>query len=161
MKRSLLLMTACVAVACCSCSSSSSTSTEPETLVRGGYDDAEMSAAIDRARREVDSFVAELSAPTGQSHAVKAPIEDNGQTEHFWLIDVTYSGGKFKGTINNDPGIVSNVTIGQSWELGKEEISDWMYMRDGKMYGNYTLRPLLATMPEGEANQYRAILAEP
>lgn len=36
-----------------------------------------------------------------------------------------------------------------------------MFMRDGKMYGNYTLRPLLETMPEDEAAALRSILAEP
>jgi uncharacterized protein YegJ (DUF2314 family) len=142
--------------ALCGCSTSSH-----DTLIESGYDQQEMDAAIARARSEVDSFISELSKPTGTSHAVKAPIDDAGKTEHFWLTDVTFQNGEFKGTINNDPGIVSNVKIGQSWTIKKEEISDWMYMRDGKMHGNYTMRPLLKTMPEDEAEQYRSLLANP
>ena len=133
----------------------------PDTLVKSGYDKQEMEAAIARARREVDSFIAELSSPTGTEHAVKAPIEDGGKTEHFWLTDVSFQNGNFKGTINNDPGIVGNVKFEQEWTIGKTEISDWMFMRDGKMYGNYTMRPLLKTMPEEEAKQYRSLLADP
>jgi uncharacterized protein YegJ (DUF2314 family) len=38
-------------LACCSCSKA------PETLIKGGYDEREMDAAIARARREVDSFI--------------------------------------------------------------------------------------------------------
>lgn len=133
----------------------------PDTLVESGYDEQEMNAAIARARSEVDSFVSELSKPTGTNHAVKAPIEDAGETEHFWLTDVSFQNGEFKGTINNDPGIVSNVKIGQSWTIKKTDISDWMFMRDGKMHGNYTMRPLLKTMPEDEAAKYRSILADP
>ncbi len=91
----------------------------------------------------------------------KAPIEDGGDTEYFWLTGVSFQNGEFKGTINNDPGIVSNVKIGQEWTIAKTEISDWMFMRHGKMYGNYTMRPLLKTMPEEEAEQYRSILANP
>ena len=34
-------------------------------------------------------------------------------------------------------------------------------MRDGKMYGNYTMRPLLKTMPEEEAAKFRSLLASP
>lgn len=34
-------------------------------------------------------------------------------------------------------------------------------MRDGKMHGNYTMRPLLKTMPADEAAQLRSLLAEP
>lgn len=157
MKSILSILAACLVIACCcSCSQSS-----PSTLVHGGYDEVAMEAAIDRARSEVDQFIAELSSPTGDSHAVKAPIEDGDETEHFWLTDVTYSDGQFKGLIGNDPGVVTNVTYGQSWEISKDEISDWLYMRDGKMYGNYTLRPLLVTMPEEEASALRAIFATP
>ena len=133
----------------------------PDTLIKSGYDEKEMDAAIARARRETDQFIAELAKPAGDDHAVKAPITDANGTEHFWLTDLTYKNGQFEGTINNDPGIVRNVKLGQKWKIKKEEISDWMYMRGGKMHGNYTMRPLLKTMPEEEAAKLRAILAEP
>jgi uncharacterized protein YegJ (DUF2314 family) len=56
---------------------------------------------------------------------------------------------------------VRNVKMGQKWTIKKAEISDWMFMRGGKMYGNYTMRPLLKAMPEDQAAKYRAMLAEP
>lgn len=146
-------------LACGGCVPSSSS--VPDTLVTEGYDEAEMDAAIARARSEVDKFIAELAAGNGTDFGVKAPIEDNGQVEHFWLTDVTYSDGQFEGLIGNDPGMVTNVTFGQKWKIGKSEISDWTFMRDGKMHGNYTMRPLLKTMPEEEAAMYRSMLAEP
>ena len=136
-------------------------SNKPDTLVSGGYDEAEMEAAIERAISEVDSFIEELHSGRPGNYSVKAPIEQNGRTEHFWLSDVTFKNGKFTGTIDNDPGIVTNVELGQKWTLGKTEISDWMYLRDGKIYGNYTMRPLLATMPEEEAEVLRSMLATP
>jgi uncharacterized protein YegJ (DUF2314 family) len=40
-------------------------------------------------------------------------------------------------------------------------ISDWLYMRDGKMVGNETLRPLLKTMPADEAEKLRSMMASP
>ncbi len=134
---------------------------KPETLIDSGYDQQEMDAAIARARTEVDEFIRELSSPTGTNHAVKAPIEDGGETEHFWLNKVAYSNGKFEGIINNEPGIVKNVQLGQKWTIAKGEISDWMYMKDGKMYGNYTMRPLLKTMPKDQADALRAMIAKP
>jgi uncharacterized protein YegJ (DUF2314 family) len=36
-----------------------------------------------------------------------------------------------------------------------------MFMRDGKMHGNYTMRPLLKAMPEEEAAKLRSLLASP
>ncbi len=134
---------------------------KPATLADSDYDEQEMEAAISKARSQVDRFIAELKNPTGKGHAVKAPIIDRGETEHFWLTGLTYRDGEFHGTINNDPGIVGNVKFGQQWSIKQAEISDWMFMRDGKMHGNYTLRPLLKTMPEDEAAALRSILAEP
>jgi uncharacterized protein YegJ (DUF2314 family) len=144
-----------ILAACFSCSKS------PDTLVTGGYDRQEMEAAIARARSEVDSFLAEMSKGNGTDFAVKVPIEDKGETEHFWLTDIVYRNGKFEGVINNEPGLVTNVKMGQKWTAKKSEISDWMFMRDGKMHGNYTMRPLLKTMSEEEAAKFRSMLANP
>lgn len=155
MKTHAALLLVFLILTCCSCSKS------PETLVKGGYDEQEMDAAIARARSEVDSFISEMSKGNGTNFAVKVPIEDKGETEHFWLTDVVYRNGNFEGVIGNDPGMVTNVEMGQKWTVKKSEISDWLFMRDGKMYGNYTIRPLLKTMSEKEATRFRSILASP
>lgn len=86
----------------------------PETLHTSGYDEQEMKAAIARARGEVDAFIAELNQPTGDDHAVKAPISDGELTEHFWLSDVIYSDGHFEGKIGNDPGRSKTSSSGSS-----------------------------------------------
>jgi uncharacterized protein YegJ (DUF2314 family) len=43
------------------------------------------------------------------------------------------------GTVDNDPEIVTNVKVRDRVEIPEKDISDWMYMRDGKMYGNRTI----------------------
>jgi uncharacterized protein YegJ (DUF2314 family) len=130
-------------------------SKDPETLVRTGYDEAQMEAAIARARREVEEFVKVLAATNADSFSVKAPIKDENGTEHFWITDVRYEKGEFVGMIGNDPGIVENVKIGQVWRIKKEEISDWMYVRGERIHGGYTIDVLLPTMDEAEANSLR------
>jgi uncharacterized protein YegJ (DUF2314 family) len=145
---------------CASCGGGSPGDT-PDTLIRGGYDEQAMSAAIARARSEVDTFIAALNAGDGSEFAVKIPIEDRGEVEHFWLVDITYRDGRFAGQIGNDPGTVTNVKFGDTRSVGRSEISDWLFMRDGKMYGNYTLRPLLEAMPAEEAERFRSMLANP
>ena len=140
---------------CCSCSK------RPNTLIEGGYDEQEMDAAIARARKEVDSFITELSNRNGTDFAVKARIVDKDEIEHFWLTDIVYRNEKFEGVIGNEPGLVTNVKFGQKWSVKKSEISDWMFMREGKMYGNYTVRPLLKTMPQDKAEAIKSMLANP
>ena len=81
MKTRTALAVVFLVVALCACSKA------PETLVKGGYDEEEMEAAIARARSEVDSFLAEMSKGNGTDFAVKVPIEDKDESEHFWLTE--------------------------------------------------------------------------
>jgi uncharacterized protein YegJ (DUF2314 family) len=145
-----------ISLVTCGCGGS-----EPSTLFEGDYAEEEMSAAILRAQSEVEIFIQDLSSQAGTGHAVKVPIREGSEVEHFWLTDVQYSDGVFQGQIGNEPGVVGNVKFGQAWRAEKGEISDWMFFRDGKMHGNYTVRPLLKSMSPHEANQLRSMFAVP
>ena len=131
----------------------------PETIVRDGYDIAEMEDAIARGRATVDRFILSLERQEGSEFCVKVPITDEGQTEHFWLDNLGYKNGMFTGKIADDPGVVQNVKFGQKWSVHKNEISDWMFMRDRRMYGNFTLVPLLQTMDLRQVFIYMKALA--
>lgn len=137
-----------------SCSKNTSSPNKPETLTED-FDDAAMDAAIAKARGSVEEFLTVLEARSAESYSVKAPIHEGEKTEHFWIVDVTYQDGTFSGTIGNEPGIVSTVKFGQKWELKKEEISDWMYIKDDRIYGGYTIDPLIDSMPKDEADALR------
>jgi len=128
---------------------------KPDTLVEAGYDQAEMDAAIARARRETDDFLAVLAKGEADSFSVKAPISDSHGTEHIWIADIRYENGEFVGLIGNDPGIVKNVRFGQEWRIRKVEISDWMYVRGDRIYGGYTIDPLLGSWDPAEAEALR------
>jgi uncharacterized protein YegJ (DUF2314 family) len=121
-------------------------------------DDPDMLAAFAKARSETDNFIAIMIAGTGDSYSVKVAVTDNGQTEYFWLDGLTYANGVFSGTIDNDPELVKNVKMGQPINVKKEDIYDWLYMKDGKMYGNYTVRVLLPKMSKEDADKIRAML---
>ena len=42
--------------------------------------------------------------------------------------------------------------------LQKEDISDWMYTRGDKIYGGYTIDPLLVTYPKEEADEWQSFM---
>ncbi len=134
---------------------------KPATLVTGAFDQDEMDRAMARAKSEVDNFISILKKREGYDFSVKVGITDQGETEFFWVVDVNYLNGVFEGVIDNEPGVVSNVRIGQKWRVPKDEIADWSFKRDGKIHGNYTMRPLLKTLPKEEADAYRSLLADP
>jgi uncharacterized protein YegJ (DUF2314 family) len=131
-------------------------SNRPETLATD-YDEEEMAAAIEQARATFSEFKARFSNPQpgDTDFGVKVRIEDRHGVEYFWLTDVNLDEEPYSGIIGNDPGIVTNVKYGQTYRFSEKDVADWMYMADGVMQGNRTLRVLLKSMPEDEAESIR------
>jgi len=125
--------------------------------------DAEMVAAIAKARDTLPHFwqVYEKPARGETNFALKVKITDKKGTEHFWATDIERRDGKIRGTINNDPNIVKSVKLGDRMEIPEADISDWLYLRDGKMIGNQTVKPLFKQMPADEVKQLKAMMADP
>jgi len=132
-----------------------SPSTDP--VIGVDAEDEDMNAAIERARATVDSFIARLQnpQPSDDGFSVKMTVEDGDEVEHFWVGDITYTDGSFAGTIGNDPQWVRNVRLGQAVQVKPEDITDWMFLDDGRLVGNFTLRVLLERMPEEQAKALR------
>jgi len=127
-------------------------SRKPETL-SGEYDEAEMEQAIKKARATFDEFLErfEQPQPGDDTFVVKVKIEDDNGIEHFWLNELKLDSEPYSGTIDNDPGIVKCVKCGQKYRFSRNDVSDWMYMSNGKMQGNHTLRVIIKSMPKDEA----------
>ncbi|MDQ0395350.1 YegJ family protein [Labrys monachus] len=117
----------------------------PRSAEEGGIDvvapdDPEMLAAISEARHRLAEFVAVLDGRTEDvsSLAVKIPIVDGDNTEYLWVNELSHDGDVFVGTVANDPVVVGNVVLGQRISFGKEQISDWHYVKNGRMRGSFT-----------------------
>ncbi len=139
----MLLITIC-ASAC---------SEKPETF-SDEYDEQKMEQAIQESQSTFDEFLARFRNPKpgDAGFHVKVRIEDGDDAEQFWLGTLKLDKQPYSGTIDNEPGIVSNVKLGQRYNFTKDDISDWMYMSNGKMQGNRTLRVLMESMPKEEAD---------
>lgn len=139
----ILLATAIVVLGC---------SKKPETLVTK-FDEKKMEQAIAEARSTFDEFLTRFHNPQPQDSAyyVKVKIEDKNGVEHFWVGDLKLDAEPYTGKIGNEPGIVKNVKLDQDYSFSRSDISDWMYMSNGKMQGNYTLHVELESMPPNEA----------
>jgi uncharacterized protein YegJ (DUF2314 family) len=150
-------------VVCAFCVSGCSSDSKPDRVVSVSDDDSDMNAAIAKARGSLSRFWQAFDHPgPGESDfSLKVKITDPKGTEHFWVSDLERKDGKIFGTINNDAEIVGSVKFGDRVPIPEADISDWMYMRDGKMFGNYTMRPLFKTMSASEVEKFKSMLAEP
>ncbi|NRB74615.1 MAG: DUF2314 domain-containing protein [Verrucomicrobiales bacterium] len=128
-------------------------------LFTGGYDEAEMDAAMENARQHVEHFITAFEKGEGENYSVKAAISDDENTEYFWIVDLSYADGEFSGFVGNDPGLVTNVKYGDELTIAKDEISDWMYIIGEKIHGNYTMRVMFPGMPAEEAAMWKKQLA--
>lgn len=122
-----------------------------------------MNAAIAKARDSLTNFwQAYEKRNHGESDfSLKVKILDKEKVEHFWVGDIERKDGKIFGTINNDPDTVQNVKLGDRLAVNEADISDWLYLQNGKMVGNYTLRVLFKQMPKEEVEKYEQMLADP
>jgi uncharacterized protein YegJ (DUF2314 family) len=147
--------------ALCLAGCTSEPSSDP--VVNVAENDSEMIAAIAKARASLPSFWQKFDQPgPGETDfSLKVAIKDANGTEHFWLVDLERKDCKALGTINNDAGIVKSVKNGDRIPIVEADISDWMYMRNGKMVGNYTVRPLFKSMSAEDVAKVKSMLADP
>ncbi len=118
------------------------TADDPVVIVDG--EDPAMAAAVAEARKTVGEFIAALQNPPdgASSFAVKKKFVDGDEVEFMWLIEPTYANGEFTGTLDNDPQLVSNATIGTQYSVKETEIEDWLYFRDDEMKGAFSVKVL-------------------
>lgn len=148
MQRYLSIVVAVILAACSS----------PKSVIMVPDHDPEMDAAIERARASVGTFISRLQAPAqgDANFAVKVPIRDGDQVEHFWLDDVRYANGVFNGKLGNEPEIVTGHKYGENVSVAQTEISDWMYVQNDVLVGGHTIRLLRQRMTPEERDRLDA-----
>ena len=105
-------------------------------------DHAAMRHAVTEARKTVGKFILALNhpAPGQQDFEVKKPFIQGDQVEHIWLSDVRFVGNRFQGRLDNQPRKIRGLKLGQLVSVNPDEISDWLYVDNGKLVGGYTVR---------------------
>ena len=69
--------------------------------------------------------------------------------EHLWLADVTISGNRFVGYVDNQPTKIKGLKMGERVSVDPNEISDWAYIQNGRLIGGYTIRVLYMELSPG------------
>jgi uncharacterized protein YegJ (DUF2314 family) len=111
-------------------------------------DDKQIDRAVENAQRTLGFFMAALKAKKNGDTVfeIKKGFIDGDKVEHLWIKRVTYDGKNFHGQIDNQPLEVSNVHLGQRITVAPEAVTDWMFLKNGKLIGGYTTRVLYARL---------------
>ena len=126
--------------------------------------DAEMNAAIARARATLPVFWASYDVPkrTETEHALKVRFPTAGNDEHIWMSQVKrLPGGEYAARFADTPQNLPGKRLGDLAGFKDADISDWMFMRNGKIVGGETIKPLLKSMPKKDADALRARMEQP
>lgn len=137
---------------------------QDSNVVGVAADDPTMTAAIQEAQKHLPRFLEKLqtSPETWQNPALKVALEGaGGAIEHIWVTGFQeVSPLKFEGRLDNEPVNLPGLSAGDTVEFTADQISDWSFLENGRGYGFYTVRALLDTIPEAQAEQMRAFLSE-
>jgi len=148
-------VSALVARCCCIFGLASSLSMAEDQVQGVAADDAEMLAAINKARSTIKQFFDAFAHPQPGQKAflVKVAFTEDGDVEHIWLADLDFSAAKPKGVIANEPQL-KKLRFKQTVQFDPAHISDWMYIDHGKVVGAYTTRVLRQRMSPEERKKF-------
>jgi uncharacterized protein YegJ (DUF2314 family) len=127
--------------------------------------DPDMQRAYENARATFRYYWREMAwerrriVPALDLACVKAPFSDGKQAtttkdhpeaEQMWMSEVDFDGQLVSGVLLNDPNWLKSVKKGDSARFPLNEITDWMYVISGEVFGAYTVNLLRSRMGRKE-----------
>lgn len=124
-----------------------------------------VNAAIAQAKATLPQFFARLANPQPGDSGLLIKIRfdkrlGDGSGEHIWGKDIVSNGNTVTLTIDNDPRDVKYIKRGDRVTVPVADATDWLYERDGKYQGAYTVRALLPFMEPAAAARMRECLPD-
>lgn len=133
-----------------------------------GYEknDPKMNAAITEAQGTLGIFLANTLGPKnisleGSSLKVSFDAADYGD-EIIWVSDFSHtSKGHYVGYLANEPHHLPGKHNGSKVRFDTQQIRDWAYYgENGQLFGHYTTRVMVTTMPQKQAKPIRDMLSD-
>lgn len=129
--------------------------------------DPEIAEASHNARSSFRHFWKEVSldfnriVPALEVACIKVPFSDapgnpDSQVEHMWVTDIDFDGERIRGIVLNTPNWLQSVKEGDSVDVTVEDLSDWICVLSGKVYGGYTVQVTRKRMSNSERSEYDA-----
>jgi uncharacterized protein YegJ (DUF2314 family) len=138
---------------------------QPSTVIAAPAD-REILRIADEARAGLPVFFRQLARPeTGESNfSVKYPFSaDEGgdvSTEHIWLTGIHSKNGRYYGKLAGTPVHLSGMKRGDTITFIADDITDWMYVKDGKIVGGLSIKYLLEQIPKDKRSEVQDKLLE-
>lgn len=139
-----------------------------DPIVPFDADDRKMNTAINQARGTLDLFLANVLDAKGKSNAdsslkvaFQVDATDVGN-EIIWVSGFSRNAkGRFVGFLANEPNHMPAKHIHSKVRFTAQQIRDWGYFdAEGKLFGHYTTRVLVKTLPDNQAKPILDLLSD-
>lgn len=117
------------------------------------------------ARNTLPFFFRHLLNPAKDesNFCIKYPFRtDDGSgfsMEQLWLTGISFKDGVYYGVLTNNPFYIASMKKGDTVSFSADEITDWMYLKNGNIIGGLSINYLLEQIPEYElSNEQQEIL---
>ncbi len=128
-------------------------------------DDAQMNAAIQRAKATLPQFLAAVKRKSGLrlTDAVKIKVKDERWSREsgedrfafIWVWSVKDEGSKLRASIVELPKEgINDLAEGQDTVFSPDQVCDWMITQGPNIWGGFTMRVLRDRMGPKERAQY-------
>ena len=129
----------------------------PDPIVPVRADDQQMEAAIKQARSTLPHFFQAMAnpKPNQKSFLVKVAFRRDKVEEHIWVADLSFAGKTPRGVVANEPKI-KGIRFMEHVSFDRADVSDWMYLQDGRLIGGYTTRLIRGRLSPEERKEFDA-----
>ena len=152
----LPLLTCVILFISCQKSSDQPTPQEPAKTItiQIGQTDKEIAQIAEDARNTLPGFFRQLTrADAKEEHfCIKYPFKaDEGSgvnMEQVWLTGIHFKNGIYYGFLASAPRHLSGMKKGDKVMFDTDTVTDWMYVRGGRIIGGDSIKYLLRKIPE-------------
>ena len=122
------------------------------------WNDPEILRIAQEAQAGLSVFFRHLTA-AGEGEGgfcVKYPfVADSGgvDSEQVWLTGIRFRNNRYYGKLANTPIHVSGLKKGGTVSFIPDNITDWMFVKDGKIVGGQSIKYLLEKIPENRRSE--------
>jgi uncharacterized protein YegJ (DUF2314 family) len=138
----------------CQGQNSSSVSQEAVRTMQVEQIDEEILQIAEDARNTLPSFFRHLNRPGAgeEQFCVKYPFaaDNDGGIEQVWLTSIYFKNGYYYGVLASSPILISGIKKGDKVTFEADNITDWMYMRNDRIIGGYSIKYLLEKIPDNQ-----------
>ena len=142
---------------------------EPSKVFMADDSDPEMQEAYQRARATFRYFWREAAwerrriIPALGLACVKAPFSDGAHAkpnsdgpgvEQMWIDEVDFDGQVVSGVLLNSPNWLKSVKAGDTVRIPLAQITDWMYVIGGEVFGAHTVNLMRSRMGARERKEH-------